>query len=303
MFNIIVNVVLFSILLAYVIGNNIAILRDPSRYVGISNKYLIDLIIILSIYCGLLIEGLKMHSIKHYVYSDVTLNIIILAVLIHAIFFTKYGIPYSVTQGIIGGIVGASLYTNYQINLSYIYLVVIIWILYPFINLALSYGISLLIRKRRRVILHLTHLIGILGPFILGYVYGANTVGTITSLSLIDIHWLFIVVLIIVPISTLFIGKAIGETLSGRIYGLHPSAYISSIISTTILIELATQLSIPVPFSSLLTLGYIGPIFTYKTHMFRKMDIIKIFIFWVLNPLSTLFLVYILYFLIYPFPY
>jgi len=300
----IITAILLFLLTAFIIGNNISILREPIRFSGILGKNISIIVLIFSVLTGFLIESSKLTRLTRYIFIRKEYIALIFSVtLFYLILANKLGISYSLTQGLVGGMLGINILFNDPINKNYLILLITIWILYPFLNLFSSATISKIIRniktwRKRGYIRNL----GLIATFFVGYAFGANTLGTIEALSTLNKIDTILIIILASIIGVYTIGKITGEVIGGKIYGITSSTYLSTQTSTAILIETATQLSIPVPLSNLLTLGYIGPAITFQTRLIRTKEIYKIALYWILNPILTLLTTYSLAFLIQRFP-
>ena len=300
----IITAILLFLLTAFIIGNNISILREPIRFSGILGKNISIIVLIFSVLTGFLIESSKLTRLTRYIFIRKEYIALIFSVtLFYLILANKLGISYSLTQGLVGGMLGINILFNDPINKNYLILLITIWILYPFLNLFSSATISKIIRNiktwRKRGYIRI---LGLIATFFVGYAFGANTLGTIEALSTLNKIDTILIIILASIIGVYTIGKITGEVIGGKIYGITSSTYLSTQTSTAILIETATQLSIPVPLSNLLTLGYIGPAITFQTRLIRTKEIYKIALYWILNPILTLLTTYSLAFLIQRFP-
>jgi len=300
----IITAILLFLLTAFIIGNNISILREPIRFSGILGKNISIIVLIFSVLTGFLIESSKLTRLTRYIFIRKEYIALIFSVtLFYLILANKLGISYSLTQGLVGGMLGINILFNDPINKNYLILLITIWILYPFLNLFSSATISKIVRNiktwRKRGYIRI---LGLIATFFVGYAFGANTLGTIEALSTLNKIDTILIIILASIIGVYTIGKITGEVIGGKIYGITSSTYLSTQTSTAILIETATQLSIPVPLSNLLTLGYIGPAITFQTRLIRTKEIYKIALYWILNPILTLLTTYSLAFLIQRFP-
>jgi len=296
----IITAILLFLLTAFIIGNNISILREPIRFSGILGKNISIIILIFSVLTGFLIESSKLTRLTKYIFIRKEYIALIFSVtLFYLILANKFGISYSLTQGLVGGMLGINILFNDPINKNYLMLLITIWILYPFLNLFSSATISKVIRNiktwKKRGYIRISSLIA---TFFVGYAFGANTLGTLEALSTLSKTDTILIIILASIIGVYTIGKITGEVIGGKIYGITSSTYLSTQASTAVLIETATQLSIPVPLSNLLTLGYIGPAITFPIRLIRTKEIYKIALYWILNPILTLLTTYSLAFLI-----
>jgi len=284
----ILNGIIVFVLATLIIGNNISIIREPLKYAGIVNGIIVDTLLIVSIMMGYLIEGPKLYTILKYIpLPNEYFSLILIILLFNLAVFNFLKIPYSLTQGLIGGLIGFAFFNSIAFDKKYLVILVMIWILYPLLNIIFAKYLYSFLKRQEWSNISLTRVIGLCSSFFIGYTFGSNTIGALTSLSSNDSLTNLALISISTVLGIIFIGRGTGEILAGKLYGLRPYMFISTTLSTSTLIEIATQLSIPIPLSSLSTLGYLGPAYATGSRILRYKEIRKTLVFWILNPIVT----------------
>jgi phosphate/sulfate permease len=289
----ILNSIIIFILATLIIGNNMSIIREPLKYSGIVKGIIVDILLILSIMLGYWMEGPKLYTILNYIpIPSRYFSVILVILLLNLAIFNFLNVPYSLTQGLIGGLIGVAIYSSLAFSTRYIVILILVWILYPILNVLFAKYVYTFLKKLTWSSISITRLAGLVLSFFIGYTFGSNTIGALTPLSNNDQLTNIFLVGISTILGVVFIGRGTGEVLAGKLYGLRPYMFISTTLSTSTLIELATQLSIPIPLSNLCTLGYLGPAYATKSRILKYEEMLRIIIFWVLNPLITFLFTY-----------
>jgi phosphate/sulfate permease len=197
-----------------------------------------------------------------------------------------------------GALLGIMLVMNAPLNSMYMLYLFLAWGTYPLVGLLLS---GLLYKKIRSAIVgrawrgYIYEKIALLVTTgLLAYVFGANTLGLIFYLRG---EGMFESILFIVSVALGFflLGREVAYEIGLKIYNIGLTALLSAQLSTVILIEMATQLGIPVSLTQLMMISLIGPAITKKFKIINVSYVRKMVYLWVLSPIMGGFIAIILF--------
>jgi len=232
-------------------------------------------------------EGFKLFPIKNLTLEGLKeeeIIIVMLAVMVSFLIAGFIKVPLSLSKGIVGAILGYALAKGYKINLSYAFNILLFWFLLPLLAFFLSIFFLKLDRKLSygRVWIKVSTLkpLLIISSFLIGYTIGSNTLSILLALS--DSLY---TILIGSFIGSFFFSGRILRFIGEEIFGLRYVSSFSSQTLSAILVELATQIHIPVAVSEIVTSSMMGTVFSYKVRILNIKKIFKIFLGWFLLPI------------------
>jgi phosphate/sulfate permease len=248
-------------------------------------------------FIGLMLEGHKLNAPRILLLgekgSPEMLTAILLISILMVAAFNIYKVPISLTQILLGSMLGAALSLGVDMPLNYVALLVGSWIFIPILSIVVSYvlvkGVSKLYFKAPvfTTLLYLK-VLTLISSFYISYIFGANTIGFLASLA-IEKSMIYNLLLVVITYLGLYLfGRYIESMIGEEIFTLGIEASFGSNTSTALLIEAMTQLGIPISISQSVTTGLIGTIFTKKVSL-PDVDIVASILFqWILAPLSSL---------------
>ncbi len=242
----------------------------------------------ISMSTGLVLEGSKMNI---FVRSfNIGPNYIILTLLI-LIFLFSLGnlikLPTSATLSTIGVLMGISIIRFSFPNLSILYNLIIIWTISPFLAIVLAYIFYNRVFSRIENLV-LMKLLSTLSTIFLGYTFGVNTLGLLSSLGIeVSLLNMFLNVISIF-VGSIFLSAKLGEEIGKSVHSYTIKTYTSIALSTALILEIASNLSIPVPLTALIVLSLLGPVIAKKTRIINLTIFRKVIIFWIVTPLISL---------------
>lgn len=245
-------------------------------------------------------------------------------------FMTKYGLPVSTSQSIVGAIIGWNLFSKNPTNIETLTKIVSTWIICPLLSAFFSILIYKLIKKRAKQIklnLFMKHiyirygliLVGAFGAYSLGANNIANVMGVFTnsfnisplSFGLFTINQtqvIFLIGAISIAIGIITYSKNVMKTVGSSIYKLSPfTALIVVLASSLVLFVFASKnlqnflisLNLPsfplVPVSSSQAVvgAIIGIGLAKGDRNINLKKIKQIVIGWILTPISSVIISYI----------
>jgi len=271
--------------------NNTSLIRDYISLSGLIPRQYTKYVISIPIVTGLLAEGYKLTVYAERIGIPETERIF-LVTFISSVFIlgTILKIPTSATLVTVGGSIGVSLYLDTTLDLRYIILIFILWIVFPIMSIAISKGFYNLLEG---VSIRWIRRLSFIPTFLVGYVFGANTLGLIIYLDPeISIAEMAAYIMTTI-LATLAPSQKIGESISKFMYGYTWRTYLAILTATSILIEIAQNISIPMPLTTLLTISTLGPVLGRRLILINLHNLKRSIIFWIITLGASILLSYI----------
>jgi phosphate/sulfate permease len=248
-------------------------------------------------FIGLMLEGHKLNAPRILLLGErgspeILTTILLISILMIAA-FNVYKIPMSLTQVLLGSILGAALALRVDMPFNYVSLLVGSWIFIPILSILVSYllvkGVSKLYFKAPvfTTLLYLK-VLTLISSFYISYIFGANTIGFLVSLSIEKSIMYHLLIVVVTYFGLYLFGRYVESMVGEEIFTLGIEASFGSNTATAILIEAMTQFGIPISISQSVTTGLIGTSFTKKLRL-PDVDIIASILFqWIMAPLLSL---------------
>lgn len=286
----ITTVLLAGLLTAFVAGNNLSaavgtiigsrtISRTWGIFIGISGFVL-----------GLLLEGQRMQSAvdallpQSQVYVTYALFISLLIFLAAAI--TRS--PLSLTMALAGASVGISIKVGYSYDIGFMRLVIIAWVLAPALSIAFSYILNHLVSVykfknvwRTAAILKISLIVA---SFLTAFTLGANTLGFIADVAGYNVIVLSVMCAGIV-LGSLFLSRGVIKRVGEEMYLMRYSNAFISLIVSSLLVEFATLVGIPLSNTQTLTSSVFGTGLSYKYKLLYLKPFLIVLLTWIISPL------------------
>lgn len=228
---------------------------------------------------------------------------VLISAVIALILAVIVNVPFSLSQALFGGLVGGAIFLNRVIPVNYILLVILSWVFIPILSILICFHLLQILNKsyiKGKLIntLFILKLLTIISTFYISYIFGANTLGFLHSLINYKLMLTPALITLAVFISMIFLGKKVEKTIGEEIYTIGMDTAFSSQAATATLIEVATQLGVPVSITQSITSGILGGTLTRELRIINKKKIFVIFIQWAVGPILS-FIVSILLFIIF----
>jgi len=240
---------------------------------------------------GIMLEGWKMRpSVVGYMIkanqSSVTAPLL-LASLIVLVVVTFFALPLSFSQALVGGAIGIGILTG-TLNPRFAALVSASWVYAPLLSIPLSAAIYVALRaalpkgifRRARI----NAVLVTLSSFYVSYVLGANTVGLLEGMSSTPSSESGPALAAAAFLGSYLAGKTVTKTVSEDIVGISPIASSGASFASALMVEVMTQLSIPVSVSQIGVTAIFGPAYTRRATVANKSRIAKIAAVWAIAP-------------------
>ncbi|MEM3620477.1 MAG: inorganic phosphate transporter [Nitrososphaerota archaeon] len=225
---------------------------------------------VLSMFLGLMLEGWKMNPSKLIIFNSFEIPLI--AILVILLICSVLAIPVSISNIAVASLIGSSLALNIQVNQIFLTITVLSWILAPLATMYLSKLIYLLLMKLFRCIrmgelYFYTRLIIYSTSFYGAYTISANNLGFILSMLSGYSISLCPIVYIGILIGASIFSEKISYVIGDRLAILSPLKLSSSLLSSSLLLWILTQVGIPAALTQIMIGGLVGAALSSSTHI------------------------------------
>jgi PiT family inorganic phosphate transporter len=205
--------------------------------------------------------------------------------------------PLSLSMALVGLLIGLSTSRHLQIDYSFASTVIGMWFLAPVIAAILTFLLLRVINRTkpadvwRRVRLYKASLIGL--SFLASYALGANTVGLLVAAGGFEITTVSVGVLAVV-LGSIFLSDREIRRVGQDIFSLKYSNALVALLTSTMLVEFATVLAIPLSSTQTLSAGVLGAGASYVHRAMSFRPFLVIVVAWVIVPILCFIIGYIL---------
>lgn len=289
--SVLVFLVFLSVML--VAGNNLSACVGPAVGSRVITKRFGALLGAFGYSVGLLVQGVNMTRSVSILMpnfsSTLRAEALLVAIMVFLIAY-RMRVPMSLSMSLVGFLGGLSLAQNTTANLFYATAVVATWIAIPFITVALSFGLIRTLNMGwpsnfwHR--LQIYKILLLVFSFTAAYVTGANTLGIIVAVGGFDIAS------VLVSIAAIFVGcwflsEGPIRRVSKEFFLMRYPNATSTLLTSTILMEIATFLNIPLSITQTTSVAVLGAGMAYKTKLASVKPFFKIVIAWIIAPLLS----------------
>jgi PiT family inorganic phosphate transporter len=291
--------ILIAILSAFVAGNNLSAAVGTIVGSRIVSKYFGLLLGAGGFSLGLIIEGrLLSDSMFRLMPDKANYVLIVLTVSLIMFMIAAYmRIPLSLIMAIVGTSMGIALRIHFAFDSYYLILVVSAWIIAPIISILFAYSLSKKLMNRtvkntwKTAKLYKILLVVI--SFLTAFTLGANTFGLLASMGN-NSNYTIPVLIAAIFVGSIFLSGGVIKRISQDIYSMRYQNALVSLLVSSILVESATFLSLPLPSTQTLTSSVFGTGLSYKTKAMMMKPFLIVVAMWIISPLLGLSLGYIL---------
>ena len=274
-------------------GNNLSACVGPAVGARILSKRAGAFLGVVGFTTGLLLQGWGMiNSINSLIpnatmqlQSEVLMAAIVVFVVAHLVM-----VPLSLSMSLVGLLVGAALAHNLGLQASYVFSVVALWFIAPIAAAIVAfYLIRVISRQKVRNIwrrIRFYKVLLLILAFTSAYTTGANTIGLIVATAGFNITT------VLVAVSAVFIGVfCLGEGAIRRVgeefYLMRYSNATVALAASTILVEVASFLNIPLSNTQATTAAVFGAGISYKSKFLSLKPYLIILGGWIVAPLLS----------------
>ncbi len=293
---------LFAVTVAIAVGNNMGVISGPTAGSRIVKRGTLSLLAVAGLLSGYFLEGWKLRTEYSNISALYSIVSILLAMVILAL-LTVGGFITSITQIFVGIYIGVLLLQGSSYGILIVGKIIGYWLITFILSVATSYIFMKVLggRKSNALINNLLTLkiVSIILVFLTAYMLGANTIGFMTSFIPTTVPSTITNILVVVGIVAGIVvvrgGKGIAKLGSG-FYGIRYSSSVIPYISTLLLTEIGTQLSIPLPMSISIFSGVLGAAVGMKLRLINPRDVsIYIIISWIIPLLISIIASYVIF--------
>ncbi len=288
-----------AILISLVAGNNMATAVGTLVGSNVSNKRVAKFIGIIGFISGLIISGSLMVKTAKVIfdYNAEILELLLISTIV--IFFIAQWtrVPLSLTMALVGISIGLMIRYERYYELAIYYKIIFMWFLAPVFSLSMAFILSKLysyikIEDIWKKSLTMRFLI-IAFSFGSAYTLGENTMGLLLSIYGFNVLSILISIIFIL-LGSVFLSDGVLKRLGNEIYSMKYSNALVSIVSSTVLVELASMFSIPLSNSQTITFSILGTALSNKVRFLIYKPIIRILTVWIISPLLGILLGFII---------
>lgn len=293
-----ITILLGGILTILVSGNNLSVSVGTIVGARIIKRWTGVWIGVAGYVSGLLLEGdsLKYAAMALLPHSYYYISIALLISIIAFILATLLRAPLSLVMVLVGSVVGISIHAGKIPDQGLLQLIIIMWIVSPLLSIVISYFSNMiLVRKRPRDIWKTaTAMKGLLVAvsFFTSFAVGANTFGFIVNL-LGGGSTILLVMIIGIIIGSIFLSRGVIRRVGEEMYSMRYSSATISLLSSAMLVEIATVLGVPLSSSQTLSASVVGSGFSYRFRAINMRPFLLIVATWIISTLLGFFLGYI----------
>jgi PiT family inorganic phosphate transporter len=286
-------VVLVFLAVALVAGNNLSACVGPAVGARIISKRTGALLGLAGFSAGLIVQGSGMaHSVAVFL-PNPTIELQVAALLAATAIFGVANlarVPLSLSMSLVGLLAGLSFSQGITTSLTYLSQVASMWFIAPAVAALVSFYMIQILNKRavsdiwRRIRFYKVLLIVL--SFTTAFGLGANTLGLIVATAG------FSLVTVAVAVGAIFVGTfylAEGSIrrMSQEFYLMRYSNAVVTLATSTILVEIAAFLNIPLSNTQTTAAAVLGTGLSYKAKFMSLKPFLVIVAGWVLAPLIS----------------
>ncbi len=286
-------VVLVFLAVMLVSGNNLSACVGPAVGASILSKRTGALLGASGFAVGLLVQGGGMvNSINHLIpQASTQLQTAVLIVSIIIFIIAQFArLPMSFSMAIVGLLSGYALANGLTSELPYMTGVVVMWFIAPTAATVIAYYLIRYINSRkvtdiwRRIRTYKAILIVL--AFTSAYGLGANTLGLIVAAG--GFNWATVSAAVIaVFVGSLLLGEGAIRRISEEFYRMRYSNATVALAASTVLVELAAILNIPLSNTQTTTAAVFGAGMSYKTRFLSLKPYLLIVAGWIVAPVLS----------------
>jgi PiT family inorganic phosphate transporter len=276
-----------------VAGNNLSACVGPVIGARILTKRKGALLGIAGFATGLLVQGSGMTHAVGFLLPNATPQLQVEALLVAiAIFVIAHltRVPMSLSMSLVGLLAGLSVAHGMTTHMSFIAEVAVMWIVAPVSAALLAFYLTRIINRRRmKDIWHRIRFykgLLLVFSFTTAYVSGANTLSLIVATGGFKVATVIAAITGII-IGSLFLGEGAIRRISQEFYMMRYSNATITLGASTILVEVAAVLHIPLSITQTTAAAVLGTGISYKAKFMSLKPFLTIVVGWIIAPLLS----------------
>ncbi|MGA3289242.1 MAG: inorganic phosphate transporter [Candidatus Bathyarchaeia archaeon] len=285
--------VLTFITVMLVAGNNLSACIGPAVGSRIITKRFGMLLGAAGFSLGLVIQGMGMSKTVNVLLPNVALQFRAEALLVAILIFViadLIRVPASISMSLVGLLTGLSIASGSLTNSAYIAEVVAMWVAAPLIAIVFAFYLIRIINRNwtkniwRR--LQTYKILIIVLAFSTSYVLGANTLGLIVATGGFNITTVLVAIVAII-IGTFYLSAGEIRRVAQELFLMRYPNATATLVVSTVLVEVATILNIPLSNTQALSSAVFGTGISYKSKFVSVKPFLLIALSWVIVPLLS----------------
>ena len=289
----IVIIVLTFITVMLVSGNNLSACVGPAVGSRIISKRFGMLLGAAGFSLGLVIQGIGMTKTVNILLPNVALQFRAEALLVAIIIFVVADlirVPASISMSLVGLLAGLSIANGALTDSAYVAEVAAMWVAAPLIAIVFAFYLIRIINRRwpeniwRR--LQTYKILLIVLAFSTSYVLGANTLGLIVATGGFNLTTV-IAAIVAIFIGTFYLSAGEIRRVAQELFLMRYPNATATLVVSTVLVEVATVLNIPLSNTQALSAAVFGTGISYKSKFVSLKPFLLIVLSWVIVPLLS----------------
>ena len=286
-------VVLTFVAVMLVSGNNLSACVGPVIGSRIISKRFGIFLGALGFSAGLLVQGAGMTRTVGVLLPDATVELRAAALLVSILIFIiaeVIRVPMSVSMSLVGLLAGLSIASNASGSGAFATTVVIMWFAAPLIAITLAFSLIRVLNRSwpsnfwQRIQSYKLLLIAL--SFSSAYVLGANTLGLVVATGGFDLATVGAAVIGVFVGAFYLSGGAI-RRVSQEFYLMRYTNATATLVTSTVLVELATLFNIPLSNTQTTASAVFGAGMSYRTKFVSLKPFLTIVAGWIVAPLIS----------------
>jgi PiT family inorganic phosphate transporter len=293
-------VILVFFAVALVAGNNLSACVGPAVGARILSKRTGALLGAAGFSTGLLLQGWSMVNAINSLVPNATMQLQAIVLIISiAIFFAAdiARVPLPLTMTLVGLLAGYALAQGQTSHVPYVAEVVAMWFIAPVVAVAFAFYLIRYINSRpvtdiwRRIRFYKALLIVL--AFTAAYALGANTLGLVVATAGFNLATV-LSALGAIFVGSLFLGQGAIRRIGEEFYLMRYSNATVTLAASTILVEVASVLNIPLSNTQATAAAVLGAGVSYKTKFLSLKPFLIVIGGWIAAPTVSFFIGYFL---------
>lgn len=277
------------ILAAIVSGNNLSIAVGSLVGSNVTKKNAAVVIGISGFVSGLFIgtDHMRATTTLLFPYAPLIILFVILGSILIFIVAQIARVPISLTMAIVGIAIGLFIRNGDYSRIYLVSRIATMWIIAPLFAVLFSYIMMKVLTswKNKRIWRTASSMkvILLMLAFLSSFTLGENTIGFIAAMSSPEII-VYPIVIGGIIFGSIFLSSGVLKRISYEIYSLNYTSAMVSLISSSILVEIATLFGLPLSNTQTLTSGILGAGLGKKMRAVSLKPVVRILLLWFISP-------------------
>ncbi|MGC8546989.1 MAG: anion permease [Thermoplasmata archaeon] len=277
------------ILAAIVSGNNLSIAVGSLVGSNVTRRDAAVLIGIIGFIAGFFIGTGHMEKTVSllFPYNSLIILLVIWGSILIFVLAQFVRVPISLTMAIVGIAIGLFIRDGRYYGFPVVFRISVMWVIAPIMAVVFSYiMMKVLISWKSRKVWRTASsmkIILIFLAFLSSFTLGENTLGFIGAIW--NQHMIvYPSVVLGIIIGSIFLSRGVLKRISYEIYSLNYSSALVSLISSSVLVEIATLFGLPLSNTQTLTSGILGAGLGKKMRAVSLKPVVRILLLWFISP-------------------